>query len=512
MIPGALALMMLMAASDSPARRASGGPAAPEPSASGRPAGARGVEIVTVARPGVPVVHFRVLILSGSADDPPGKEGLASFTAELLRRGTRTLTRAQIDDSLDQIAASVQAQVQKEFTIVSGVTLRRNLDEFYRIFSEVLLAPRLDPAEIEKLKADQIDAVEAVRQSDEALAREVFFQELFSGHPYGHLDVGTASAIRSFTLADVRGFYRAHYVRGNVVGGLAGDVDAAVAARLRRDLERLPEGNVARPGRRPPAASGRRAVLVEKEGRTQIHLRAGHRIEVTRAHPDYAALRLANSYLGQHRGTTGRLFQVVREQRGLSYGAYSYIEYFVGYAGPMKLPLPNLARREQAVNFWIYPRSENAMFALKLGVSELTALAQGGIPETHFAETRDFTRNAFAFEIETPARELGMELDDRVYGSRGFAQRFPDEVAHLTPEKARQAARRHLRPDDLLVVAVVPDAKEFRRQLLAGEAPVIYPSGFDARPLEADDARVRAFPFTLTSEAIKIVQAADLFR
>lgn len=470
------------------------------------------VEIVQVARPGVPVVHVRVLVLSGSAQDPPGKQGLAAFTAGLLRRGTRSLARERLDEELDQIAASIEVQVQKDFTVIGGVTLRRNLDPFYRILSEVLLAPRFDAAEFEKLKADQIDAVEAVRQSDEGLAREVFFQELYAGHPYGHLDAGTLSSIRSFTLEDVLGFHRAHYLRGNVIGGLAGDVDAALAERLRKDLESLPAGAPKRALPRAPKVSGRRAVLVEKEGRTQTHLRVGHPIEVTRSHPDYAALRLANSYLGQHRAPIGRLYRAVREERGLSYGAYSYIEHFLGAGGPIKLPLPNLARRQQAFNFWIYPRSENAAFVLKLGIREVEALAREGVPAARFEDARAYVRNSFAFEVETAARELAMALDDRVYGSREFAKRFPEEVAALTPERVREAARRHLRPGDLLVVAVVPDAEAFRRQIVSGEAPVIYPSGVDPSPLGKDDAAVRSLDLRFEPEKVRIVKAADLFR
>jgi zinc protease len=492
----ALTLMSLLSAPDPAPERAA--PAA--------------VEIVRVSRPGVPVVHVRALILSGSADDPPGKEGLAAFTGSLLRRGTRTHTREELDEALDRIAATLSVQVQKEFTIVSGLTLRRNLDEFQRLFAAVLLEPRFDPAEVEKLKIDQADTIEAVRQSDEALSREVFQQELYAGHPYGHLEAGTLSSIRAFTLEDVRAFYRTHYVRGNVVGGLAGDADAELESRLRADLERLPEGSVTRPARRPPRLSGRRAVLVQQEGRTQTHMRVGHPIEVTRAHADYAALRLANAYLGQHRQTTGRLFQTVREKRGLAYGAYAYIEHFLGTGGPVKLAVPNLARREQAFHYWTYPRSENAAFVLRLGLYEMQRLSDGGISEGEFALVRDSVRNAFPFELETAARELSLALDDRIYGSRGFAARFPSELAALPPEKVRDAARRHLRPDDLLIVMVCPDAEALRRQLLSGEAPLIYPSGVDPAPLAADDARVRALELKLRPESIQILKAADLFR
>jgi zinc protease len=499
-------LLMLMSLSSAPDPAPAAAPTASAPASATPP-----VEVVRVGRPGVPVVHLRALVLSGSADDPQGKEGLAAFTGALLRRGTRSHTREDLDEALDRLAATISVQVQKDFTVVSGLTLRRNLEEFLRLFASALLEPRFEAAEIEKLKIDQKDAVEAVRQSDEALSREVFQQELYAGHPYGHLDAGTLSSIRSFTLEDVRGFYSTHYVRGNVIGGVAGDADEALENRLRADLDRLPEGGVRRAARPAARVSGRRAVLVEQEGRTQTHMRVGHPIEVTRAHPDYAALRVANAYLGQHRQTTGRLFQTVREKRGLAYGAYSYIEHFLGVGGPGKLAAPNLARREQAFHYWTYPRAENAAFVLRLGIEELEDLARVGVPEEELSLVRDSVRNAFPFELETAARELSLEMDDRIYGSRGFAARFPAEVAALTPGRVRDASRRHLRPGDLLIVMICPDAEALRQQLVSGEAPLIYPSGVDSAPLAADDARIRALDLKLKPESIKILKAADLF-
>ncbi|MEE8538039.1 MAG: insulinase family protein, partial [Acidobacteriota bacterium] len=104
-------------------------------------------EFISVPGTGVPVIHFRLLIRAGAAEDPPGREGLASFTAKLLRRGTRSLDRDCFDDALDQIAAVLETRVQREYTVIQGITLKRNLDEFYRILVDMLLEPRFDPRE-----------------------------------------------------------------------------------------------------------------------------------------------------------------------------------------------------------------------------------------------------------------------------------------------------------------------------------------------------------------------------
>ncbi len=469
-------------------------------------------EIISVPGSGVPVIHFRLIIRAGAAEDPPGREGLASFTAKLLRRGTRSFDRDRLDDALDQNAAVLETRVQREYTVIQGITLKRNLDEFYRILVEMLLEPRFDPGELEKLKADQIDAVEAVCQSDEALGREVFFQEMFCGHPYGHLSVGNLSSIRSITLEDVRNFHAEHYVRAKLIVGLAGAIEPELEQRLRGDLEKMPAGKMERSPRTEAELSGRRVVLVEKEGLTQTNLLIGHPSPVTRAHADYTALMLANTQLGRHRNSMGRLYQVVREQRGLSYGAYSYTEHFLATPGPATSSPSDLARGNQAFHMWIYPRSENAAFVLKLAIREMEALKRAGVPDDRFEDVRNFTRNSFAFDIETPARRLAMELDDRIYGMQDFAGRFPDEVSRITRTEVNEAAARHLRPQDLLIVAVAPDAGKLREQILSEDAPLIYPSGVDASSLASDDAQVRAVKLGIDPSSIKVLKATDLFR
>ncbi len=161
---------------------------------------------------------------------------------------------------------------------------------------------------------------------------------------------------------------------------------------------------------------------------------------------------------------------------------------------------------------WIYPRSENAAFVLKLAIREMEELKRAGVPDDRFDDVRDFTRNSFAFDIETPARRLAMELDDRIYGVRDFARRFPDEVSKITRAEVNGAAARHLRPQDLLIVAVVPDAGKLKEQILSEDAPLIYPSGVDATPLAPDDAQVRAVKLDVDPGSIKILKANDLFR
>ena len=470
------------------------------------------VAIFTVRKDQIPVIYFRVMLMAGSADDPAGKKGLASFTANLMRRGTASYSRRDIEDTLDYIASDLWISCQKDTIVFGGRTIADDLEKFYDIFSEVLLKPSFDEEEIEKLKADQIDEIEAVRQQDEALAREAFNNFIYSGHPYDHLDAGTISSIKSFTRQDVLNFYREHFRREKFLGGLAGAIPDWLTRSMKDDLSSFPSGGILRKIDRTAIPGGKKVLIIEKEGRSQTHLRIGHPIPVTRRDPAYFPLLLANNFLGKHRVSIGKLYNEVREKRGLSYGAYSYIEHFLGTSGPIKLPLPNLARREQYFSMWIYPKAENAKFVLKLALKEMNDLVMRGIEDRKLEEAKIFTVNNFPFEVETPDRELAMKLDDILYGSRDLAANFEKNVRSVTPDDLKKAVRDFLFPDRVAIAALVSDGEQFIDNLLSPETAIEYPSGVDPRILEREDSVIKSYDLRLRREDFKIVKASELFQ
>ena len=280
------------------------------------------LEVIQVHKPGIPVVYFQVMIKAGSAYDPPGKEGLAYFTAELLERGTESFSRDEIDELLDLISARLSIEVNKEVMVISGTTLKENLDKFYQVLSEVMLKPTFPEDQIDKTQLDQLDAIENVRESDRSLVRESFDNFIHRGHPYGHLVCGNESTVNSFTRQDALDFYNKHFLQNNILLGLAGDFDEELLQRFKADMSTLKAGEVPEIGGEIQPIVGRKVLLIEKERRTQTQFRIGHPFDLTRHSADYFPMLVANAHLGKHRESIGRLYKGVRMDRGLSYGAY----------------------------------------------------------------------------------------------------------------------------------------------------------------------------------------------
>jgi zinc protease len=457
------------------------------------------LKVVEVKKPGIPVIHFKVMIKSGSQDDPDGKEGLAYFTANLLRRGTKSYSRDQIEEMLDLIAGRLDIQTEKEVIVISGTTLKENLDKFYPIFTELILNPTFPPEEIEKMKVDQTNSIENIKQDDTELTKEVFENFLFRGLPYGHLVQGKVSSVKSFTREDALDFYEKHFLSNNIILGIAGDFDDHIRDAFKSDLSALKKEELPSKETVVPQLVGKKVLLIEKEGRAQTQLRIGHPLTITPKDPDFIPLYLANTYLGKHRESLGRLYQTIRSQRGLSYGAYSYVEYFQ-QAGWSKLSAPNIPRRTQYFSMWTYPKSINGKFVLKLALKELSDLVNSGIDEKTFNFIKNFEKNHLPFELETPERKLGLLMDEEFYGNSGFWESFEKRVEDVTSEETNEVVKKYLSPDNLAIAALVSNGEEFKRELLSDTTAIEYPSGVDPNALKSADEQIKAFQLNLKPE------------
>src|SRR6266700_7225959 len=165
-------------------------------------------KIPTVLLPGTsPLVTFRILFMTGSAFDPPGKEGLAALTASMLAQGgTRSMSYDQIVRALYPMASSVNAQVDKEMTVFTGTTHIENLDRYYALLKEMLLNPGFRDEDFNRLRDDSINFLKvSLRQgNDEELGKEELYNIIYAGYPYGHHNAGRINALGKLTLDDVR--------------------------------------------------------------------------------------------------------------------------------------------------------------------------------------------------------------------------------------------------------------------------------------------------------------------
>jgi zinc protease len=461
-----------------------------------------------------PLITLRVVFTTGAASDPQDKPGVAHLTSELLANsGTKDLTYKQLVDALYPMAASIHVYSDKEMTTFVGETHVDNLDKFYGLMRDAILHPGWRAEDFTRIKDDSLNALRVTLRgnNDEELGKEELYNLLYTGKPYGHEDLGTGSALSKMTLADVQAFYKQHYTQANAIIGIAGGYPASFAEQVKRDFTTLPAGTPDKFEMPAPAEIKHNQVTLIDKNTRSVAWSFGYPIVVKRGDPDYPALLLASSWLGQHRESAGRLYVHLREDRGLNYGDYAYIEYFPRGMFRME-PESNLARQQQIFQIWIRPvETPTAVFSLRAAIYELDKMVNQGIPPAEFERTRGFLSKFVNVLTKTKSAELGYAIDSLYYGIPNYNNYIRTALAKLTADDVNRAIKKHLRSDNLQIVGVSKDAAKLA-SLLTSDAPspITYNS---AKPKElmAEDKIIERLPLHLRAEDMKVVSVDTIF-
>lgn len=471
------------------------------------------IETVTLPSPGSPLVSIRLLFDVGSIHDPKGKEGLASLTAAMVgQAGTRQRSYSELLEALYPMAASIDAAADREVTVITGTVTRESLADYMALLTEALLQPAFTEADFTRNREQVLTYLTNTLRSadDELLGLEAIQSEIFAGHPYGHPAVGTVEGLKSITLDDVKRFYQEHYTRANLMLGVAGGYPEDFPARLQKALAALPAG---RPGRAdlpaPPTPKGRRFVLIEKQtGSVGIHF--GYPLPINRSDPDFYPLMVANSYLGEHRTSHGTLMQKLREQRGLNYGDYSYIEYWP--APPFTShPGPGVPRRQQYFSVWLRPVVPgDARFALRGALYEIRRLHDQGMTREEFELTRDFVVSYSKLWAQSLSARLGILMDSEFYGMPYWIDEIEARLSKLTVEDVNRAIRKYIHADDYVAVLITANAAALQ-ETLRQDAPS--PKAYDNPPTAEIAAEDKKFvDLKVAPTSIGIVPVEQVFQ
>jgi zinc protease len=380
----------------------------------------------------LPLAELQLVLLGGPAADARGLEGLARHSLELMRRGAGGRTRAENDAALDALGAQVELSAGHDAVGVHLTCLTRHLDAAVALVADMLLAPRVDADEHERLRREELAALDDLRDDDAALAVRFFDRLTLPGHPYGRSALGSARSLAALTPALVEDWIARNVVAGNLLVGFSGDLDAARAQAL------ADAAFAALPVRPPPAPvvfpepsvpAGRRAYVVDKPDRRQTQLVIGHP-GPPMAHPDFLALHVACTAFGG--SFTSRLNQEVRVKRGWSYGAsFGAVRTRGGHCFRLRCA-PAIEQTADTV-------------ALVLGLWE-EAVARG-LSDDEVEHARRYLEGAFAFDTETAGSRLEQRIALITLGlPADTVDRFVERVRAVDGAAANAALRAHWSP------------------------------------------------------------------
>lgn len=462
-----------------------------------------------------PIVEIRIGFQAGSAFDPAGKQGMAALMARLMTEGgTQTLTNSALLETLQPWAASIRAQVDKERLVFFARCHRDHLEQFYPVFRDVLLAPRLGQKDFARLQQQSIDTIskEIRVANDEELSKLVLEATLYAGHPYAHPSIGTVAGLKAITLPDLTAHRAAVLTGDRAIIGLAGAADQALADRLRADLATLPATS-AIPQTVPPAPQDRKQlVVVEQPGAQSAAISIGHHLDITRRHPDFPILTLVASWFGEHRQAHGQLYQTIRELRGMNYGSYAYVEAF-RQEGWGRQPLTNLGRSRQYFSIWLRPvRHADRFFAVQIAYWNLARLLEAGLTADQFEKARAFLNGYVYLRQQSDMRKLGYAMDDRFYDlPKPYSEWLRAGWLAATPEMVNAKIQQHLANTALTTVVVVKDAAAFVAKFKAMDLPAKTYASPKPEAITTEDATISKIPLGYVPEQITIIESKDLF-
>ncbi len=394
----------------------------------------------------LPLVTITATIRTGGWLDPPDKIGLAGIAGATMRTGgTQRMGAEELDRELEHMAAQVSAGIGTESGSAMVDVLAKDLPRGLRLFADVLMTPAFDPARVELAKLQTIEGIRRRQDQPQSIVGREFAKLLYGqAHPYAR--ESTVESVSTITRDDLLAFHANTVHPNGIILGVTGDFDrAAMMALLKDTFGAWTKGDVAPIVLPPIVADAARAdkTVVRFVGKStsQTHLRVGH-LSIKEDDPDYPALTVLNDILGGS-SFRSRLFNDVRTKRGLAYSVGSSFRAGV---------------REQGV--WAM-RAETKVESTQEAISRLTAnmeqLRAQPVTDEELAEAKESFVNSFVFSFASPSaivgRLIGLEYDGL---PKDFLQQLRDKVVKLTKENLLAAARKHLHPDQLRILAVGP--------------------------------------------------------
>lgn len=284
-----------------------------------------GLEVRAISHRGVPVVSVLLLVRGGTAADPPDRHGLAAFTADLIDEGCAGRSALEVADLLARYGADLDVDTGPDAIFVSLTLLSRFTAPALSLLAEMAIKPNLAEADIERVRKLRLERLRQLRDHAPAVAERAFARLLYGDHPYGHLSLGTESALEATTADDLRSFHAGAFVPEGATVIITGDAPAEDLFRAVSDAfgtwHRTPAASdIDRDAglRPPPAAPAERLAVVPRPGSAQSELRIGH-VCASRDTPDYHALVVLNAILGGQ--FVSRVNMNLRQDKGYTYGA-----------------------------------------------------------------------------------------------------------------------------------------------------------------------------------------------
>ncbi|WP_408058045.1 M16 family metallopeptidase [Verrucosispora sioxanthis] len=401
-----------------------------------------GLRVLTEAIPAMRSVSFGIWVAVGSRDETGPQAGAAHFLEHLLFKGTHKRNALEISSAIEAVGGETNAFTTKEYTCYYARVLDEDLPLAIDVMCDLVADSLLEPADVETERGVILEEIAMHDDEPGDEVHDLFAQAVYGDHPLGRLISGTAETVTPMTRRQIQSFYRRRYVAPQIVIAAAGNLDHTAVVRLvRQALRGTPlDTDPAAPAPQRPATPAVRtraaATVVEAKETEQAHIVLGCP-GIDRLDERRFALGVLNNVLGG--GMSSRLFQEIRERRGLAYSVYSYASQYAdsGLFGVYAGCAPGRVDE-----------------VLELTRAELARTAAHGVTEAELARGKGMSKGSFVLGLEdTGSRMSRLAKGELLYGDLVPVNELLDRVDAVTLDDVNALAAELLdRPMSLAVV------------------------------------------------------------
>jgi predicted Zn-dependent peptidase len=359
-----------------------------------------GLRLITEPMPHVRSVTIGVWLTRGSRHETDERAGIAHFVEHMLFKGTATRTAEDIAQAIDCIGGQLDAFTSKEYASYYMKVLDEHLPLAVDLLSDIVRRPAFAPDEIEREKKVILEEIKMVEDTPDDLVHELFTQHFWEGHPLGRPILGVPETVEALTRETILRYFEGAYVASNIIVAAAGNVEHAqvrdLVAQAFRDLSSRGEAfGEAAPRVRPQ-------VVIRTKELEQSHVCLGT-TSYPQSHGDRYVSYILNTVLGG--SMSSRLFQNIREKRGLAYSVFS-----------------GLSAYRDAGNITIYAgcASDAIGQVVDLCIEELRALKRTPVSDSELRRAKDHLKGSLMLSLENTASRMSHLARQEIYFDRHF--------------------------------------------------------------------------------------------
>jgi predicted Zn-dependent peptidase len=389
-----------------------------------------GLVVLTESIPHVRSVSMGAWVNSGSRDEEASINGISHFVEHMVFKGTTRRSASQIAREVDSIGGNLDAFTSKESVCFTIKSLDEHTSEALDVLSDLVLHPTFEPEELTREKGVILEEIKMDEDNPDYLVNEIFTQNFWKGDPLGRPILGTKKTVSSFDQELVFRFYRGHFTPRNIVFSAAGNLDheSFVAEVEKRFAELAPAASTPFPREAPKATP--HITLKSKKSLEQVQLMLGMPSPAVN-HPERYGVYLLNAMLGG--GMSSRLFQTIREERGLAYSIYSELSPF---------------RDTGLLSIGAGVAIDKTEETLALTMAELTRLKQQTVGDAELRRAKDQLKSNIVLGLESSSSRMANLARQQMYFGRFFGvEEITREIEAVTPEEVQRLANEIFRPE-----------------------------------------------------------------